>query len=83
MWFEVDSDSGTVSLIAPLDYERNRKVGLLFIHLSHIKLKASWATYINWLLLTWDHHIPHSYGHRHASNVQHTNDGLLTRLKLC
>ena len=30
-------------------------------HLGHIKLKASWAAYINRLALTWDHQIPHSY----------------------
>ena len=31
-------------------------------YLGHLKHKASWATYINLLALTWDHHIPHSFG---------------------
>ena len=35
-----------------------------------------------WLALKWDHHIPHSYGQRQASNLQHSKDSLLTRQKL-
>ena len=38
--------------------------------IGHLKLEASWAMYINWPPLTWDHHIPLSYGHRQASNLK-------------
>ena len=51
------------------------------LHVSHIKLKAYWATWIEWPVLTWDYHIPYSYGHRQPLNLQHSKYRLLTRQK--
>ena len=46
-------------------------------HHGQIKQKASWALCIDWLALTWDHHIPHSNGQHPASNLQHSKGRLL------
>ena len=53
------------------------------ITLSLIKLKASWATHIDRLALSWGHYIPRSFGCNPASNMQVTKDRLLTKQKPC
>ena len=37
---------------------------------------------VNWLALTRDHHLPHSYGYRQALNLEHSKHCLLTRQNL-
>ena len=81
--FETLLQSGLITFL------KNEPITILFVlflwqasNLGHLKPKSSWATYINWLALMWDHHIPHSYGHHRALLPALNKHSLLTRQKL-